>query len=150
MRLLHGIETARARQAHRLREAVFRAAAFSEAAGHHARDFGFLRKPGEDHAHAEPLRFRGNELVLFHILDPHGNGAEVGRAVLLVDMETDDTIEASPEYARTSIATKFSAHIEESARAKREARASTIFCCGTDRPLDDGLREYFTVRQRRM
>ena len=36
----------------------------------------------------EPLRYHGNEVVLFHILDPQEMKPELDEAVLLVDMET--------------------------------------------------------------
>src|SRR6185369_3557918 len=40
-----------------------------------------------------PLRYRGNEVVLFHILDPEEVEPKIGGPVLLVDMETEDTME---------------------------------------------------------
>ena len=48
----------------------------------------------------EPLRFRGNELILFHVLDPEEIRPKLKDPVLLVDMETEDAIEVSPEYAQ--------------------------------------------------
>src|SRR5689334_7069547 len=41
----------------------------------------------------EPLRFRGNELILFHVLDPQEIQPKLKEPVLLVDMETKDAIE---------------------------------------------------------
>ena len=45
-----------------------------------------------------PLRFRGNELVLFHVLDPEEIRPKLRHPVLLEDLETGDTMEVSPDY----------------------------------------------------
>jgi uncharacterized protein (DUF58 family) len=96
-----------------------------------------------------PLRFRGCDLVLFHILDPQEIRPKLKEPMLLVDMETQDALEVSPEYAREEYSPKIDAHIES---LKKKARASGIDYCllQTDRPLDTGLREYFLVRKGRM
>ena len=74
----------------------------------------------------EPLRFRGNELVLFHVLDPSELEPRLREPVLLVDMETDEAIEASPEYARTEYRERMGAHIED-LRRRRRLRELNIF-----------------------
>ncbi len=97
----------------------------------------------------EPLRFRGNDLVLFHVLDPEEIRPKLKEPVLLVDMESKDAIEVSPEYAKEEYALKIDAHIEA---LKKKARASNIdyFLLRTDRPLDDAMREYFLIRKGRL
>jgi hypothetical protein len=67
---------------------------------------------------------------------------------MLIDLETDDTIEASPDYARTEYRSKISAHIGE-LQLKAEGAGIEYFLLPTDRPLDEALREYFHIRQRR-
>ena len=96
----------------------------------------------------EPLRFRGNELILFHVLDPQEIQPKLKEPVLLVDMETQDAIEVSPDYAKHEYRAKFDAHVET---LRTKAKASNMDYCllRTDRPLDDALREYLTVRQGR-
>jgi uncharacterized protein (DUF58 family) len=47
----------------------------------------------------EPLRFHGNEVVLFHILDPQEIRPVLKGSSLLVDLETDEKIEVVPDYA---------------------------------------------------
>jgi len=97
----------------------------------------------------EPLRFRGNELILFHILDPQEIEPKLKEPTLLVDMETQEAIEVSPEYAKNEYRTKVNAHIDA---LRTKARASNIdyHLLRTDRPLDEGLREYLTIRTGRM
>ena len=96
-----------------------------------------------------PLRFRGNELVLFHVLDPQEIRPKLKEPVLLVDVETDDALEVSPEYAKEEYTSKIDAHIE--ALNKKASAANIDYCLlRTDRPLDDAMREYFLIRKGRM
>lgn len=97
----------------------------------------------------EPLAFHGSELMLFHVLDPEEIAPSLGEPSLLVDMETEDSLEVSPEYTRTEYRRKIDAHIS----ALRDAAKRTgmdYFLLRIDRPLDEGLREYLTVRQGRL
>ncbi|HYL75967.1 MAG TPA: DUF58 domain-containing protein [Bryobacteraceae bacterium] len=97
----------------------------------------------------EPLKYRGCDLVLFHVLDPQEIRPKLKEPVLLVDMETKDALEVSPEYAKEEYAPKIDAHI---AALKKKARAANIdyFLLPTDRPLDDAMREYFLIRKGRL
>ena len=97
----------------------------------------------------EPLRYRGNDLILFHVLDPQEIRPKLKEPSLLVDMETEDAIEVSPEYARKSTAPRST---RTSTRCKTKAAAAGIDyqLLPTDRPLDDAMREYFVIRKGRM
>jgi uncharacterized protein (DUF58 family) len=95
-----------------------------------------------------PLRARGHELILFHVLDADEIEPKFGSSMMLVDMETDDTLEATPDYARTEYRSKISSHIRD-LEAKAEGAGIDYFLLRTDRPLDEALREYFHIRQRR-
>jgi uncharacterized protein (DUF58 family) len=97
----------------------------------------------------EPLRFRGNEVILFHVLDGQEIKPDFRGPVLLVDMETADALEVSPEYARQEYRQKIDAHIEGLRSAARGAGLD-YFLMNTSRPLDEGLREYLSVRQGRL
>lgn len=97
----------------------------------------------------EPLRFRGNELILFHILDPQEIRPSFGEPVLLVDMESRETMEVSQEYAGYEYREKIDAHIE-ALRTKAQSAGMDHFLMPTSRPLDEGLREYLAIRQGRM
>jgi len=96
----------------------------------------------------EPLRFHGNEVVLFHVLDPREIRPEFGEPATLVDLETQDRIEITPEYVRDEYRKKFDAHVE-SLRDKARGAGMDYHLLNTDRPLDDALREYLALRQRR-
>lgn len=96
-----------------------------------------------------PLRFHGNDLILFHVLDPQEIRPKMKEPVLLVDMETQDALEVSPEYAREEYAPRIDAHIDA---LTKKAASSNIdyFLLRTDRPLDDAMLEYFLIRKGRM
>lgn len=97
----------------------------------------------------EPLRFRGSELLLFHVLDPLEIRPDLSQPMLLVDMETEETMEVSPAYAVTEYREKIDGHI---AALRQKAKAAGIDYCllDTSRPLDDALREYLGLRAGRM
>jgi len=96
----------------------------------------------------EPLRFHGNEVVLFHVLDPKEIRPEIGEPSTLIDLETQDRIEITPEYVRDEYRKKFDAHVE-ALRDKARGAGMDYHLLVTDRPLDDALREYLSIRQRR-
>jgi len=108
----------------------------------------FFQQPDAIIRTVEPLRFKGNELVLFHLLDRQEIHPELNEPVLLLDMETDEPMEATPEYARREYRDKIKAHLEE-LRTKSQAAGIDYFFVQTDCPLDAALREYFTIRKRR-
>ena len=51
----------------------------------------------------EPLRFHGNEVVLFHVLDPKEIRPELKGPAILVDLETDQRLEVIPEYTKNGV-----------------------------------------------
>jgi uncharacterized protein (DUF58 family) len=106
----------------------------------------FYEEP-EKIVHAvEPLRFHGNDVVLFHILDPEEIRPVLKGPALLVDLETDQEIEVIPEYTKTTYRAKMEAHIEQ-LRARTRAAGMDYRLLVTDQPLDEALREYLTLRQ---
>ena len=52
----------------------------------------------------EPMRFHGNEIVLFHVLDPQEIRPKIKDPALVLDMETGETMEVTPDYVRTEYA----------------------------------------------
>jgi uncharacterized protein (DUF58 family) len=96
----------------------------------------------------EPLRYRGNEVILFHVLDPQEIAPRFREPVLLEDMESQTKLEVSPEYAHNEYRTKIDAHVANLRDQTRRA-GMDYFLMDTGRPLDEGLREYLAVRQGR-
>jgi hypothetical protein len=83
------------------------------------------------------------------VLDPEEIAPAFREPALLIDVETKDSIEVSPEYARGDYRQKIQHHMETLA-ARARAAGLDYFLLNTSRPLDEGLREYLAVRQGRM
>jgi uncharacterized protein (DUF58 family) len=149
MRLLHGIDGAQLGTRTDFRRPFFELQQFLRRRGITVLISDFFESPDRIVETVEPLRFRGNEVVLFHVLDPKELDPKLGGPALLIDMETSEAIEASPEYARTEYRGKIGAHIE-SLRSKAQTAGLDYFLLRTDQPLDSALREYFTLRQGRI
>ncbi|HVN06564.1 MAG TPA: DUF58 domain-containing protein [Bryobacteraceae bacterium] len=109
----------------------------------------YYERPEEIIKTVEPLRFRGNDLILFHVLDPQEIAPQFREPVLLTDMENNSTLEVSPEYARSEYRRKIDAHVQ-ALRDQAKGAGLDYFLMDTSRPLDEGLREYLAVRQGRM
>jgi uncharacterized protein (DUF58 family) len=96
----------------------------------------------------EPLRFHGNEVVLFHVLDPQEVRPELGEAAVLVDLETKQEMEVTPDYARKEYRGKINGHIAD-LRQRSQGAGMDYFLLETNRPLDAALREYLAIRHGR-
>lgn len=94
----------------------------------------------------EPLRYHGNEVVLFHILDPEEIRPELHGPAILVDLETGQRLEVIPEYTRTGYRKKMDAHLEQLSDLVRGAGMGYHRFL-TNQPLDAALREYLAIRQ---
>jgi uncharacterized protein (DUF58 family) len=109
----------------------------------------FYEEPAKIVQAIEPLRFHGNEVVLFHLLDPEELRPRLKGPALLLDMETEDAMEVSPDYVNREYREKIDAHVE-SLRSEAKKAGIDYFLVETDRPLDAALREYLTLRQGRL
>lgn len=94
----------------------------------------------------EVLRFRGNDVVLFHVLDPQELRPELKVPSILVDLESQQKIEVVPEYVASRYREKLQAHIEQ-LRTRTQAAGLEYQLLPTDQPLDTVLREYLSLRQ---
>jgi uncharacterized protein (DUF58 family) len=93
----------------------------------------------------EPLRFRGNEVVLFHVLDPEDVHPELNGPSILVDLETEAKLEVTPDYTRHEYREKIGAHLAD-LRDRTQAAGMGYHLLMTNRPLDEALREYLALR----
>jgi uncharacterized protein (DUF58 family) len=109
----------------------------------------FYAPPDQVIACIEPLKQRGNEVVMFHLLDPEEIHPKFRDPLILIDMETQDSMEVSPDYANHEYRTKINAHIE-ALRSKAQGSGIDYHISNTSEPLDESLREYFMIRKGRM
>ena len=97
----------------------------------------------------EPMRFHGNEVLFFHVLDPQEIRPKLREPMTLIDLETDEALEVTPDYAHHDYREKMDAHLKELADRVRAA-GMEYYLLVTDRPLDGALREFLTLRQGRL
>ncbi|MBI3646438.1 MAG: DUF58 domain-containing protein [Acidobacteriales bacterium] len=109
----------------------------------------FYEKPERILKAVRPLCYHGNDIILFHVLDPGELAPQFGDATLLEDMETGERMEVAPEYARNQYRRLIQAHIEEIRQAALGNRADYQLL-DTSKPLDAALKEYLLFRQKRM
>jgi uncharacterized protein (DUF58 family) len=95
-----------------------------------------------------PLRAHGDELILFHVLDPQEIRPSIRDSALMVDMESGEDIEVTPEYLKTEYRQKIDAHID-AMKSKAQGAGMDYFLIDTSQPLDAALRDYLLVRQGR-
>jgi uncharacterized protein (DUF58 family) len=96
-----------------------------------------------------PLRFRGNDVILFHVLDPMEVRPVLNEPKILIDLETGQEMEVSPEYAAGPYRRRIDAHLA-AMKSQAEAAGLTYILVETDKPLDKALREYLAIRQGRL
>jgi uncharacterized protein (DUF58 family) len=93
----------------------------------------------------EPLRYYGNEVVLFHVLDPEDVRPKMRGPSILVDLETQAELEVTPDYGKKEYREKIDAHLAD-LRDRTQAAGMGYYLLMTDRPLDAALREYLSLR----
>jgi uncharacterized protein (DUF58 family) len=109
----------------------------------------FFAPPEEIIRTVAPLRHRGNDVILFHILDPAEVRPSLEGPRILIDLETGQELEVSPEYAAGAYPARMDAHLE-AMRSQAQGAGISYHLLETGRPLDNALREYLTVRQGRL
>jgi uncharacterized protein (DUF58 family) len=105
----------------------------------------FWESPESIISNIEPLRYHGNEVVLFHVLDPEDVRPKMNGPAILIDLETDTQLEVTPDYSKKEYREKIDAHLAD-LRDRTQAAGMGYYLLMTDRPLDAALREYLTLR----
>ena len=147
-RLLHGVEKAEPRARTDFLRPFEHFQEFLKRRGIAAVISDFWAQPSEIVKAVAPLRFRGNEVFLFHVLDPQEVRPKLRGPAILIDMETNDSMQVSPDYAQGEYREKIDAHIQ-AMRDNAKRGGMDYFQVTTDRPLDEALREYLSIRQGR-
>lgn len=148
VRILHAIEKAEGGQRTDFAKPFFHFQQFLHRRGIVAVISDFYEDPAVIAKAIEPLRYHGNEVIVFHLLDPQEINPRFRDPVLLMDMEHKHSFEVSPDYARTEYKAKIENHMAQMADKTRAAGLEYVFM-DTSRPLDEGLREYLAIRTRR-
>jgi hypothetical protein len=93
------------------------------------------------------FRFRGSDVIVFHLLDPDELEFPFERATRFEDMETSDEVMAVPVMVRDHYLRAITGLVD---RYKRELGASGIdyHLVTTDQPLELALLAYLSTRGR--
>ena len=108
----------------------------------------FLDKPENILDQLRPLHGRGQDVVLFQILDPQELDLKLNRAMQFKDMESGQTVNVDPTFSQKDYGDIIQAHIEE-IKDIANSTAADHMVVTTDKPLDVALRNYLLHRQRR-
>jgi len=93
------------------------------------------------------VRGRGNDMMVFHLLDPRERDFSFADASNFIDMETGDKMPIIPEYLREQYKELVKAHTDSLLKRIVEARADYALF-DTSKPLDGALFAYLATRQR--
>jgi uncharacterized protein (DUF58 family) len=148
MRILHAIEKAEGGSRTDFSKPFYHFQQFMKRRGTVVVLSDFYENPAQIVKVIEPLRYRGNEVILFHILDQNELAPKFRDPVLLQDVEDNSALEVSPDYARNEYKLRINEHMKTLADKAAAAGLEYVFM-NTSRPLDEGLRNYLSLRQRR-
>lgn len=95
------------------------------------------------------LRRKGNDLIVFHLLDPAELEFPFDRPVNFEDLETGERIPVTPEDLRDEYLDLISTHRERLTRLMRDHRIDYA-TFDTSRPLDDALFHYLSHRENKV
>ncbi|HZS52131.1 MAG TPA: DUF58 domain-containing protein [Bryobacterales bacterium] len=109
----------------------------------------FYEQPERIIKAVRPLCYHGNDMMLFHILDPAELSPPLRDSALLEDMETGERMEVAPEYARGEYRKLIQSHIDNLRREAQGAGADYLLL-DTSKPLDLALKEFLQFRYKRM
>ncbi len=96
-----------------------------------------------------PLRFRGNDVIVFHVLDPAELEFDYTDATSFEDLESGEQIPIVPDALRAEYRSLIRAHTEALAKRFSETRVDYALL-DTSKPLDYALFSYLTTRERLM
>jgi uncharacterized protein (DUF58 family) len=95
-----------------------------------------------------PLAVQGQDVILFHLLDPGEMTPNIKQSTLYEDMETGDAIEVSPAFMNKEYRERIEAHIQAIRSASSGMNADHVLI-NTGEPLDKALHSYLTFREKR-
>jgi uncharacterized protein (DUF58 family) len=96
-----------------------------------------------------PLRFRGNDIIIFHLLDPAELEFNFSEASAFEDLESGEQIPIVPHALREEYQRLIRAHVDAIAQRCKASRIDYTMI-DTSRPLDHALFTYLSVRERLM
>lgn len=107
----------------------------------------FYAEPEEVFEAVGPIRFRGNDVVLFHVLDPQEIDFSFDAPSSFEDMESGDQIPIVPTKLAADYRDLVKAHIDTLAKRASQQPVDYMLL-NTSMPLDFALFRFLSMRQR--
>lgn len=95
----------------------------------------------------KPLRFLGNDIIVFHILDPQEITFDFDDASTFQDLESGEQIPVVPQSFRAEYRRLIQEHITKLSTKFSEQRIDYMLC-NTSEPLDKALFSYLSSREK--
>jgi len=95
----------------------------------------------------KPLRYLGNDLIVFHVLDPQEIDFEFDDASTFEDLESGEQIPVVPQSFRAEYRRLIQEHINRLSTMFSEQRIDYALC-NTKHPLDHALFSYLSSREK--
>src|SRR5690606_23993053 len=95
-----------------------------------------------------PLAMQGQDVILFHLLDPAEIEPDIKQSTLYEDMETGHAVEVSPVFMNKEYRERINAHIAGIQKAASGMNADHVLI-NTGQSLDRALHSYLTFREKR-
>jgi len=97
----------------------------------------------------KPLRFLGNDLIVFHVLDPQELSFDFDEASTFEDLESGEQVPVVPQSFRAEYRRLIQEHISK-LRAKFSEQRIDYALLDTSEPLDRALSSYLASREKLM
>jgi uncharacterized protein (DUF58 family) len=145
--VLHTLDRARAERPGRLSEPLKKMAEHFKRRGILLLISDFYDEPDEILEAIKPLRFLGNELIVFHVLDPREIDFAYDEASTFEDLETGEQMPVVPQSFRDQYRSMIQDHIGTLTTRFSEQRIDYTLVNTAD-PLDRALFSYLSSREK--
>lgn len=145
--VLHALDRARAERPGRLGPPVRRLAEHFGRRGIVVLVSDFYEEPDVIFDAVGPLRLRGNDVVLFHVLDPAEVDFSFAEPSSFEDLESGERVSVVPEAFAERYRALVAAHVAE-LTARASARQVDYMQLTTSAPLDFALFRFLSIRDR--
>lgn len=147
--MLHTLDQAQPVRAGRLRAPLEKIAEHFKRRSVVALISDLYEEPDEIFEAIKPYRFLGNDLMVFHVLDPAELDFPYKEASRFQDLETGEEVPIVPESLLAQYRELIGAHIDALRTKFSEIRVDYTLV-NTAKPLDDALFKYLANRERMM
>ena len=108
----------------------------------------FYCEPAALIENVRPLALHGQDVIMFHLMDPDELNPNIKESTLYEDMESGESIEVDPVFMKQDYPQRIKAHIAAIEKTAQGMNADHLLL-NTNEPLDRALHSYLTFREKR-